>query len=107
VAEGVRNLRIEVADTTSPTTVALTGEIDVVSSRRLRSALLAIANSGEHCVVVDLTNVTFMDSTGLSALVAARKRMLSLEGQIILRSPSPGVRKVLEITGLMRVFTVE
>ena len=103
-----RNLRIEVANTTSPTTVVLTGEVDLSNARRLREVLLSIANSGEHRIIIDLGNVTFMDSTGLSALVGARKRFQSLErGEIILRSPAPTVLKVLEMTGLMRVFTVE
>jgi anti-sigma B factor antagonist len=103
----VRNLRIEVANTTSPTTVVLSGEIDLTSSQRLREVLLSVANGGEHRLIVDLGKVTFMDSTGLSALVAARKRFRSIDGEIVLRSPSAGVLRVLEITGLARVFTIE
>jgi len=102
-----RNLRIEVANTTSPTTVVLSGEIDLATAGRLRAALIAISHSGEHNVVIDMTNVTFMDSTGLSALVGPLKRFRSMDGQIVLRSPSKSVRKVLEITGLTRVFTIE
>ena len=105
--EGGRNLRIEVADTTSPTTVVLTGEIDLSTARRVREALIAISNSGETSVVVDMTNVTFVDSTGLSALVGPLKRFRSMNGEIVLRSPAGGVRKVLELTGLSRVFTIQ
>jgi anti-sigma B factor antagonist len=102
-----RRLRIEVADPTSPTTVVLNGEIDISTSGRVREALIAISQSGENKVVVDMSNVTFMDSTGLSALVGPLKRFRSLNGQIVLRAPTPPVRKVLEITGLTRVFTIE
>jgi anti-sigma B factor antagonist len=102
-----RNLRVEVADTTTPTTVVLTGEIDLLTSGRVRDALMAIAQSGETSVVVDMTNVTFMDSTGLSALVGPLKRFRAQGGRITLRSPTRGVRKVLEISGLTRVFTIE
>lgn len=105
--DGGRNLRIEVADTTSPTTVVLIGEIDITTSGRVREALIAISNSGENKVVVDMTNVTFMDSTGLAALVGPLKRFRTMDGQIVLRSPTKGVRKVLEITGLTRVFDIE
>ena len=105
--DGGRNLRIEVADTTSPTTVVLTGEIDLSTARRVREALIAISNSGETNVVVDMTNVTFMDSTGLSALVGPLKRFRSMNGEIVLRSPTKGVRKVLEISGLTRVFSID
>ena len=102
-----RNLRIEVADTTSPTTVVLTGEIDLATAGRVREALIAISNSGEPHVVIDMANVTFMDSTGLAALVGPLKRFRSMQGEIVLRSPNKSVRKVLEITGLTRVFTIE
>lgn len=105
--EAGRNLRIEVADTTSPTTVMLVGEIDISTSGRVREALIAISSSGENKVVVDMSNVTFMDSTGLAALVGPLKRFRSMNGEIVLRSPNRGVLKVLEITGLTRVFTIE
>jgi anti-sigma B factor antagonist len=107
VLDGGRSLRIEVANTTSPTTVVLSGEIDILSSARVKETLLAICNGGEHRVIVDMTNVTFMDSTGLSALVGSVKRFRSAGGEVILRSPGPGVQKVMEITGLTRVFTIE
>ena len=105
--EGGRNLRIEVANTTSPTTVVLTGELDIATAPRLREALIAISNGGETKVVVDMTNLTFMDSTGLAALVGPLKRFRSMNGEIVLRSPTKGVRKVLEISGLTRVFTID
>jgi anti-sigma B factor antagonist len=107
VPDGGRNLRIEVADTTSPTTVVLAGEIDISTSGRVREALLAISQSGENKVVVDMTNVTFMDSTGLAALVGSLKRFRTMNGKMVLRSPTPAVQKVLEITGLTRVFIIE
>ena len=105
--EGGRSLRIEVANTTSPTTVVLAGEIDIATAGRVRDALIAISNGGENKVVVDMTNVTFMDSTGLAALVGPLKRFRSMNGQIVLRGPTGSVRKVLELTGLTRVFTIE
>jgi len=107
VADTGRRLRIEVADTTSPTTVVLNGEIDISTSGRVREALIAISHSGENKVVVDMTNVTFLDSTGLAALVGPLKRFRSMNGEIVLRSPTPPVQKVLEITGLTRVFIIE
>ena len=51
-------------------------------------------------VVVDLAELTFMDSTGLSALVVAKNRMESDGDVLMLTRPRPNVRRVLEITGL-------
>jgi anti-sigma B factor antagonist len=87
--------------------VVLTGEIDISTSSRVREALMAISHSGEISVVVDMANVTFMDSTGLAALVGPLKRFRSMNGGVALRSPNKSVLKVLELTGLTRVFTIE
>ena len=102
-----RELQVEVANTTSPTTVVLKGEIDLSTSPRVREVLMDIARSGEVRVVIDMSQVTFMDSTGLSALVGPLKRFRQNGGHITLRSPTSSVRKILEITGLTRVFTIE
>jgi anti-anti-sigma factor len=48
-----------------------------------------------------------MDSTGLAALVGPLKRFRSMNGGVALRSPNKSVLKVLELTGLTRVFTIE
>ena len=53
--------------------MALHGELDIVSAYDLALALVEVAGS---TVVVDLSDLTFMDSTGISALVMARKRIL-------------------------------
>ena len=50
--------------------------------------------------MLDLSGVTFLDSTGIGVLVRARNRLLAAGGELILRSPSGIVRDVLEIVGL-------
>jgi anti-anti-sigma factor len=56
--------------------------------------------------VLDLTALSFIDSSGISQLIVALKRQRELGGDVILRSPPDQARRVLEIAGLTRVFTI-
>jgi anti-anti-sigma factor len=58
-------------------------------------------------VVVDLSGVTFIDSTGLGVLVAALNRAREAGGQMTLRGPTRSTRKVLDITGLSQLVAIE
>lgn len=77
--------------------VALRGELDMATAEGLADWLTCIVGS---TVVVDLTELTFMDSSGISALVMARNRMADEGNGLILTRPQPIVRRALEVTGL-------
>jgi anti-anti-sigma factor len=78
--------------------VELHGELDIASVDGLTDALVEIAGS---TVVVDLSGLTFMDSTGIGALVMARNRVLSKElGQLVVTRPAAIFRQAMEIVGL-------
>jgi anti-anti-sigma factor len=78
--------------------VALHGELDIVSADGLADALVEVAGSP---VLVDLSDLTFMDCRGIAALVAARNRILSKGlGELVVTRPAAIVRKTLEIVGL-------
>jgi anti-sigma B factor antagonist len=78
--------------------VALHGELDIVSAYDLALALVEVAGS---TVVVDLSGLTFIDSSGISALVMAKNRILvDGRGRLLLTNPGGIVRAALEIVGL-------
>jgi len=92
-------------DTSDGTTVlVVTGEIDISTAPRLREHLQQL-DAPE--VVIDLTAMTFIDSTGLGVLVGAVKRVRENGGNLILRRPSRSTRKVLDISGLASMVTIE
>ena len=100
-------LRIDVLDTVNPTVLRIVGELEAATAPRLREELVALAEAGETHVVIDLESMTFVDSTGLGALVGGLKRFQAVFGEVVLRSPSPAARKVLDITGLTQIFAIE
>jgi anti-sigma B factor antagonist len=62
---------------------------------------------GEDAVVIDLSDVAFMDSSGLAALLYARKRGAEEGWTLTLRGPGPNVATVLRITARDTIFTIE
>jgi anti-sigma B factor antagonist len=84
----------------------LTGELDMATAHKLRDQLTSLADDGARHVTVDLSDLEFIDSTGLSVLVTGLKRLREQGGDLALRSPRPSTRKILEITGLTEVFPI-
>jgi anti-sigma B factor antagonist len=84
--------------------LAITGEIDLSKAPDLRARLVKIASGDAPLVVVDLTEVTFLDSTALGVLVSSLKRMRSGGGDLRLVVTRPNLVKVFEITGLLDLF---
>jgi anti-sigma B factor antagonist len=87
----------------------LTGEVDMQAADELRKAGgQAVADLAEGSrLVIDLGEVTFLDSSGLGALVAIRNRASAREVACSLRSVPEKVTKVLLIAGLHDVFSIE
>lgn len=100
-------LGLDVDDSHPPFTVlAVRGEVDVYTAPRLREKLVELVTQGHHHVVVDLEGVDFLDSTGLGVLVGGLKRLRSHDGDLTLVCTQHRIRKVFEITGLNKVFTI-
>ena len=88
------------------TVVRVGGEIDAFSAPRLREWLEAEINAGHTHLVVDLEDVGFMDSSGLSALIGGLAAARSRNGSLSLAGPGERILKVLTITGLTDVFEI-
>ena len=95
-----------VADGGTERTVLLSGEIDLASASAVWDVLQSVIDDATR-VVVDLSSVRFIDSTGLSLLVRAHRRLRNAGGTFAVRSPSEMAARVLEITGLDAVFWTE
>ncbi len=82
------------------------GEIDVRTVPGLRRALDDAVESGAGDLVVDLADVTFVDSSGLGALLGRYRRMPAGRS-MVLRGPRPHVRSLLQLAGVPRLMRVE
>jgi anti-sigma B factor antagonist len=86
--------------------VILAGEVDLYTAPQFREVLLQTIDDGAVRVVIDLTDVSFIDSTALGVLVSAGKRLQQSAGRLAIGCPDEKIRRILEITGLDTVFAV-
>ncbi|MEU2655081.1 STAS domain-containing protein [Streptomyces sp. NPDC007325] len=85
-------------DRTAVLTVA--GELDMETAGRLQERLSDQFGEGRRRLVLDLSDLDFMDSSGLNVLIRAVNRAREDGGDLYLAAPTPAVRRILEITGV-------
>lgn len=85
--------------------VTLAGRLDLVSAVETKRRLAETVGEGARHLVVDLQGVSFIDSSGLSALVAALKAARQAGGDLRLARPNEQARVILQLTTLDRVLT--
>ena len=86
--------------------VTVIGELDLSTAPRLLEVLAGLAGNGTIDVTLDLAQMAFIDSTGVSVFVSGLKCLRETGGDLALRSPSASAMKVLEITGLTSLFSI-
>jgi anti-sigma B factor antagonist len=85
--------------------VSLAGELDLYNAHEVREALLECCAEAPDRLVVDLSGVTFIDSTALGVLIEARTKLEDRRG-FLLAAPGLETKRALEISGLDRHFAV-
>jgi anti-sigma B factor antagonist len=80
--------------------VAPEGEIDALTAPQLGSRLLSLADDGKTGVVVDLSRVTFLDSTAIGVILNAVRALAARSARLVLVCPTERVRRPFEVTGL-------
>ncbi|HYN75778.1 MAG TPA: anti-sigma factor antagonist [Candidatus Limnocylindria bacterium] len=88
------------------TVVEVGGEIDVYTAPQLRERVVELVDAGQVDLVLDLTGVDFLDSTGLGVLVGALNRVRAQDGSLALVLTQERILKIFEITGLRKVFPI-
>jgi anti-anti-sigma factor len=86
--------------------VSVVGELDVATAPQLRNHLNKALGGGRQTAVLDLTGVTFVDSTALGVLIEANKLCDANGGTMRIAASESRVLKVFEITGLTELFDI-
>lgn len=84
----------------------LQGELDMATARELRAVLVRAMSGDATAVALDLSDLTFVDSTGIAVLLAANRRARTERRAFSLHHPRRMVRKALHLTGADRLVTV-
>jgi anti-sigma B factor antagonist len=81
--------------------VAPHGEIDALTAPKLGRRLLGLLDEGKTGLIVDLSRVTFMDSTGIGVILHALRRLAMSGGRLVLVCPTDRILRPFQITGLV------
>ena len=89
------------------TTIEVIGELDTFAARKLRHCVDQVLRQGDRMLIFDLGTTSFLDSSGLGVLVDTLKHLRRHGGKMTLRNVPTSARRVLEVTGLTKVFAID
>jgi anti-sigma B factor antagonist len=85
--------------------VTVTGELDLATAPQLEAVFEGVDATPSDRVLVDLAGVTFLDSSGIRALVRAKRRLDGVGAGLFLEALSDSARQVLDISGVLEALT--
>lgn len=100
------NISIDVQEQQEQTTISLSGEIDAYTAPKLRETAFPYTEKDGASVVIDLSNVTYMDSTGLGVFVGLFKNLNAHNGSLKLTGLSDRLKRLFDITGLADIMNI-
>jgi anti-sigma B factor antagonist len=86
--------------------VAVRGEVDLFTAPELKKSIGTAIEEGRVRIVVDLTETTFLDSSGLGVLVGALQRLRDRDGALSIVNVDPAIARTLSITGLDQILAI-
>ena len=87
--------------------VNLYGEVDIYNADSLKNELQALIAEKSADIVLDCTNLKYIDSTGLGVLVNALNRVKEQDKSISITNLKPYIAKIFTLTGLDKIFVIE
>ena len=87
--------------------LGIIGKVDIEGAKTFLERVSQILDTGEQYVLIDFTQVSYINSTGLRALILVAKRLASTGGKVILAGVNDQIQKIFKISGLMSIFTLQ
>ncbi|MET3730174.1 anti-sigma B factor antagonist [Fictibacillus halophilus] len=101
------NLQINQDQINETYELKLSGEVDAYTAPKLKEVMLPLTEKEGNIVIVDLSGIDYMDSTGLGIFVGALKSSKANSSSLKLRGMTERVKRIFEITGLTEVMDIE
>lgn len=86
--------------------LVIEGEVDVYTSPQLKQDIIELAEKGIKHLIINLSEVEYLDSTGLGVLIGGLKRLRENNGNMVLVGPGMRISRIFEITGLDKIFDI-
>lgn len=101
------DLRVTVGFQGRVAVIRLRGELDLHTTPSLRAAVDGALEAGINGLVLDLADLTFLDSHGIGVVVGCFKAARQVGTTLSIRNPTPHIERILSITALDRLLTIE
>lgn len=85
----------------------LTGEVDIYTAGQLKETFIKLLEEKKVNIKINAAQLEYIDSTGLGVLIGALKRLKQENKNIIIYNIKPSIKKLLNITGLDKIFIIE
>lgn len=105
--QGEPSFGVEVCSLDRRSWVALSGELDLATAPHLQQVLDQLCRDGYSEIVLDLSGLAFLGAAGLTVFHRVDHQLRAAHGRLILHRPGPRARRVLAITGLDTVLTIQ
>ena len=86
--------------------LALSGKLDATTAKTFEDRILGVINSGIQRLVVDLSQLDYVSSSGLRVFILAAKRLQTVDGKIVLCSMKDHVRQVFDLAGFSSMLSI-
>ena len=86
--------------------LVLSGKLDATTAKTFEDRILGVINSGTQRVVVDLSQLDYVSSSGLRVFILAAKRLQTVDGKIVLCSMKDHVRQVFDLAGFSSMLSI-
>jgi anti-sigma B factor antagonist len=102
---GAPGFAVRTVDSDGRAELALVGELDMASAPQLLHAVDALIAAGQRMTTLDLSALTFCDSSGISALIQVRAAMVQVGGELSVVGVTGLPLRALQVTGLLQMLT--
>jgi anti-sigma B factor antagonist len=86
--------------------VCIKGEIDIYSIEKFRDTIEKIIKTQAPEIILDCSELSYMDSTGMGVLIELRNKTKEMGQKIIMMNPRPNIKKLLTLTGVDKIIEV-
>jgi len=86
--------------------VSIKGEIDIYSIEKFREAIEEKIKTKEPEIILDCSELSYMDSTGMSVLIELRNKTKEKGQKIIMMNPRPNIKKLMALTGVDKIIEI-
>ena len=98
----IENISVDITEENDISIVTVKGEIDIYTCGKLRSALADIIEKKSYTFILDLTELIYIDSTGLGTIAHCARTVEKETGYIHIICKKPQIKKIFEVSGLER-----